>query len=58
MGFFWHPSLSMFMNYIKKKLYLSYPEAIYQNEMFLREGFFQIKCVWLDDKHGSFLVRT
>lgn len=58
MGVFLAPVSFDVYELYKKKLYLSYPEAIYQNEMFLREGFFQIKCVWLDDKHGSFLVRT
>lgn len=42
----------------KKKLYLSFPEAIYQNDMFLREGFFSDKMCMVNNKHGSFLVRT
>lgn len=44
MGVFLAPvSFDVYELYKKKKLYLSYPEAIYQNEMFLREGFFSDK---------------
>lgn len=59
MGVFLAPVSFDVYELYKKKSYIYLILKLYiKMKCFSGKVFFQIKCVWLDDKHGSFLVRT